>query len=325
MVALAVCTFIIQLLLQALGGTISFWDRVAGRGGSARGFSSADEPRAPAGPNSVASAIGGESLAEDRADFALQPFAVFSGESDDLSGRPKRQSELDRLVQIAADADIGVKARKLDVLESGALQQIADHVGGRHGERTRAAMHLIGLLVSDHWDDLPDAKLGFVQPRIVFAPAPYDHRQSAVGSKCLPNVAQRGSRQIEEHGAEAGKNMVIGTAKIVALHVGYEEKSVADQCFRGFACRRVDEVLRAVHTNGFAADTDIRCHPTRRVAETATHVEHARARRIRLAPEHLLTMTGKTPTQDVTEAAEFIEQHGVPCLDGNRVVAGGRS
>src|SRR5262249_15720808 len=160
-------------------------------------------------------------------------------------------------------------------------------------------MHLIGLLVSDHWDDLPDAKLGFVQPRIVFAPAPHDHRQSAAGSKCLPNVAQRGSWQIEEHGAEAGKSMVIGTAKIVALHVGDEGGSVADRCFRSFACRRVDEDLRAVHTDGFAAGTDMRRDATRRVAETAAHVEHARARRVTPAPEHLLTVTGETPTQDI--------------------------
>src|SRR5262249_14802436 len=111
----------------------------------------------------------------------------------------------------------------------------------------------------------------------------------------------------------------------VALHVGDEERSVADRCFRSFACRRVDEVLRAVHTDGFAAGTDMRRDATRRVAETAAHVEHARARRVTPAPEHLLTVPGDAPAQARTNRAEFIEPRGVPCLDGNRVVAAGDS
>ncbi len=72
--------------------------------------------------------------------------------------------------------------------------------------------------------------------------------------------------------------MIVRTVKIVALRVGDKERSVLGRCFGSFACGEVDEILRAIDTNGFPAWADLCRNAPGRVAKTATDIEHARAR-----------------------------------------------
>ena len=145
--------------------------------------------------------------------------------------------------------------------------------------------------MSDHGHNLLHPKLGLVHPRIVFAPPPHDHRQLAAGRERAPDVTQRKSRQIEKHRAKPGEDVIVRTTKIVALRVGDEERSVLDRCFGSFACSEVDEILRAIDTNGFPAWADLCRNAPGRVAKTATDIEDARADRIGSAPEQLVAVT----------------------------------
>jgi hypothetical protein len=63
-----------------------------------------------------------------------------------------------------------------------------------------------------------------------------DHRQLAAGRKHAPKVTQRKPRQIEKHRAKSRKNMIVGTAKIVALRIGDEKRRVLHRCICSFAC-----------------------------------------------------------------------------------------
>jgi hypothetical protein len=105
-----------------------------------------------------------------------------------------------------------------------------------------------------------------------------------------------------------------------ALRVGDEERSVLDRCFGSFACGEVDEILRAIDTNGFPAWADLCRNAPGRVAKTATDIEHERTGRIGSAPEELVAVTRQAMIQDMAKAAELLEQHGVPRFDRNRVV-----
>ena len=103
-----------------------------------------------------------------------------------------------------ADADVGVVALEARCARSPRRAASSLTMSGAcHRERPGAAVHLVGLLVRDHRHDLPHAQLGLVQPGIVLALAPHDHRKLAAGRERPPDVAQRRHRQVEEHGAEA--------------------------------------------------------------------------------------------------------------------------
>ena len=86
-----------------------------------------------------------------------------------------------------ADPHRQVAAQQRDVLEAGALQHVAGRVGVGHRERPRPAGRLVVLLGPA--DDLLHDRLGAVEPVVVLAPAPDDHREpparhERLGGRC---------------------------------------------------------------------------------------------------------------------------------------------
>ena len=155
-------------------------------------------------------------------------------------------------------------------------------------------MHLVGVFMCDHGHNLLHSKLGLVHPRIVFAPPPHDHPQLAACRERAPDVSQRKSGQIEKHRAKPGEDVIVRTPKIIPLRFGYKEPSVLDRCFGSFACCEVDEILRAVDAYGVTTGAYLCRDAPRRVAETATDIEHAPARWKGLALEEFVAVTRKT-------------------------------
>src|SRR5262245_5169346 len=192
------------------------------------GIARGDEPGARWRPDAVRALIAGERLAQrcDRLPAAF--LASLTRETDDLASRPDLQGERDRIVERAADADVGVKALKRYAIITGVTQEVADRVRIRHRERPRAAMHLVGVLVRDDGNNLLHALLRLVEPEIVLTPAPHHHRELAAWHECPPDVAHGASRQIEKHRAKARKHIVIGTAQIVRLGVSDEKQRILD-------------------------------------------------------------------------------------------------
>ena len=107
-------------------------------------------------------------------------------------------------------------------------------------------MHLVRVLVGDDRDDLLHAQFRLVDPRVVLAPPPHDHRELATRCERLANVAKRGAGHREEHRSEPGEREVVRTTEIVHLHVGDEERCVVDGGFPGFALGGRDEAAGAV-------------------------------------------------------------------------------
>ena len=105
--------------------------------------------------------------------------AFISGEPDDLAGRTERHREFDGLVDVLPDADVRVEAFEGDVIETDARQHVTDEVRPRHGKRTWTAVDLIRVVMLDDRHDLANTQLRFVQPWIVLAPPPHDHRELA--------------------------------------------------------------------------------------------------------------------------------------------------
>ena len=97
----------------------------------------------------------------------------------DLAGWPERHGKVDRLVDPAADADLGVEALEPDPVPARALQDVAHGVRSGHREGSRPAVHLIGVLVRHHRHDRANAQLRLVEPGVVLASPPHDHRELA--------------------------------------------------------------------------------------------------------------------------------------------------
>ena len=151
------------------------------------------------------------------------PLALLSRQPDDLAGRPKRQCKFNGFIQNPADADIGVAAFKTYAVKAGAAQHLAHHVLTRHGEGPGTAMHLGCFRMGNDGHDVLHDPFSFIDPGIILAAAPNDHGEFSVRLQGAANIAQRRTGQVEEHGAEARENVIIGTSQIIDLHIGEQK------------------------------------------------------------------------------------------------------
>jgi len=182
-------------------------------------------------------------------------------------------------------------------------------------------MHLVGVLVRDDRHQAAHGQLGVVQPRVLLAPPPHDHRQRPTGRQGAADVAQRGAGRHEEHRAEAGEREVVGAAQVVGLNVGDEEVSVGHAGGAGFGARGLDEVRRAVDPDRAAPLADAARDEARAVAEAAADVEHARAFRVGRPRQRFVAVRRETVDQKMLEAAELVEEDRVPRLDDDVVLS----
>jgi hypothetical protein len=103
------------------------------------------------------------------------------------------------------------------------------------------------------------------------------------------------------------------------LRVGDEEGRVRDPRLPRLLLRGRDEPIRAIHANRLALRPDVSRDQARAVAEAAADVEHARPGRIRAPGERRVAVRGEAVDQQMLEAAELVEEDGVPCLDDDIV------
>ncbi len=201
---------------------------------------------------------------------------------------------------------------KLNVGEPGVLEDVGDRVCVCHRERPRPAGRLIGLFVS--LEVVGDNELGAVEPVVVELSPPDDHVEWSAGRHRSAHVSQRRDRVGEEHGAEAGEDVVVGAGEVGHLHVGRLEAHVLDTDLVGVRASGLDHALRNVNAVGVPFGTDDSGEPDRRVAQPAADVEDAIARLGRDFRQRRLSVIGQTPGDDVAELDPAVVEDPVPGL-----------
>jgi hypothetical protein len=157
----------------------------------------------------------GERLAECRDELGAEPLAFRARKTNELARRAERHREFDGLVEILADADVGVVTDERDLAEAGGPYLIAHHVGARHRERPWSARHLIRRTFVRN--DLAHAELGRMEPGIVLALSPDDHHELAGRSERFSHVLERGNWRRKEHGTEARECGIVRAGEISGL------------------------------------------------------------------------------------------------------------
>src|SRR4051794_6169687 len=83
------------------------------------------EPRARRSPDAVRANVRRERFSECREHLRLAPFAFASGEPDDFAGGAEGHGEFDGLIEVLADADVGIEALEPDSIIAGTAQHRA--------------------------------------------------------------------------------------------------------------------------------------------------------------------------------------------------------
>jgi len=113
--------------------------------------------------------------------------------------------------------------------------------------------------------------------------------------------------------------VIVGTPQIGFLHVALDELRVAHSLIAPIRLGSADEICCAVDADCTAARANTSRNQQGAVAEAASDIEHTAADREPASAQGSIAVLRKPIGDQMLEATELVEQHGVPCFDHDAI------